>query len=314
MKRVLVVGGAGFVGRNINLATEAYEVYCLDILPLPQGVSRYKAAYQANLLDADSSELISKINPEVLVVLAGVQFQSPIQKTYQREKSFSMNIDIANQIKLISGQNANIKHVVYVSTDMVYGRQNLEILKEEVVPKPIGEYGASKLQAEKILNQISTTLTVIRPRLIVGPGREGTLALLAKFIKLGLPVPLIGNGTNRYQMISVFDLWNAIELVLDLGKAGTFNIGSDNPPTLNELIPDVIKALGRRNRIVKLPKKISEQCLLFLDRLNLSPLAPEQFLIAGQNCVLDTSRIKSLGWTPHDSDFKILSQAMSKLL
>jgi dTDP-glucose 4,6-dehydratase len=149
----------------------------------------------------------------------------------------------------------------------------------------------------------------------VGPGRVGTIKLLSKLIKSNLPIPLIGNGNNRYQLLSVFDLWSAIEKCLQLDINGVFNLGSDNPPILNELMPQVLSNLNRRNRVIRLPKTFTENVLLLLDRMNTSPLAPEQFQIAGQNCVLSTEKFKLISnWEPKYSDEQILTINLQQLL
>jgi dTDP-glucose 4,6-dehydratase len=207
-----------------------------------------------------------------------------------------------------------ITKLIYVSTDMVYGIQNSFSVAEDSHPQPIGEYGKSKLDSENILREHESRVVVLRPRLIVGPGRVGTIKLLSRFIYKNLPIPLIGNGENRYQMLSVFDLWSAIDKSIQTGISGVFNLGSNEPPTLNELFPKVLHTLGRNNKIVRLPQAITERALLFLDTYNLSPLAPEQFLIAGQNCFLSTTKFKSqTGWDAEYSDEEIITEALRNL-
>lgn len=312
MKNVMVIGGAGFVGSNINLGNSDYKLISCDIRQTT--AEAYIEKITQDITEVNASNIIARLNPEVLIVLAGRQFESPIQKKRNRVKSFSLNPQIAKAVVAITQSSSSIKKVIYVSTDMVYGKQESEIIDESFSPAPIGEYGKSKLEAERILSQIGENLIIVRPRLIVGAGRSGTLALLAKFIRMKLPVPIIGSGTNKYQMISVKDLWYAFDVLIRSDASGVFNIGSDNPPKLKDLLPETIHHLGKSNPILRLPRRLTEFALSVLDKANLSPLAPEQFMIAAQNCVLDTNKLRDLGWKPQYSDRDMLRETLEPLL
>jgi len=313
--KILVVGSSGFVGSNLNIIDSKIEFHGIDFADSNIEQSRSYSTY--NRIDFLSSEcltFVSKLEPDFVVLLAGIQFTSPIQKRRNRESDFNKNILIAKQAMEILKQNPSIKKLIYISTDMVYGIQKSVNLDETTKPNPIGEYGRSKLAAEVILQEFRSKVIIFRPRLIVGPGRAGTIKLLSRFIYWNLPIPLIGKGNNRYQMLSVFDLWSAIYKSTSVEIHGVFNLGSDLPPTLNELFAQVLRNLGRKNLIFRLPQRITEHLLLRLDSFNLSPLAPEQFLIAGQDCTLSTNKFKnSTGWSPVYSDLDVITQILSQL-
>jgi dTDP-glucose 4,6-dehydratase len=314
MRKVLVVGGQGFVGNNINLSAKKYESYSVDKISQAGINPNYVDHMIGDVSDYSVHEFIKRLQPEVIIVLAGQQFETPIQKRWKRRKSFEQNQIISQKIVDVVSMLSSIEQLIYVSTDMVYGKQKIGLVSESTTPKPIGEYGKSKLLAEEILRNCSDKLVVLRPRLIVGPGREGTISLLAMFIRRNLPVPIIGKGNNRYQMISVFDLWDAIDICISTRARGIFNVGSKAPPTLNELFSSVLPAVGRKNKVVHVPRRLCELALTLLDFIGFSPLAPEQFLIAGQNCVLDTQKIESLGWIPKHSDEEILAERLKSIL
>ena len=87
---------------------------------------------------------------------------------------------------------------------MTYGTPKTCPVPPDHPQNPLGPYGRSKYAAEKILLATeSIRATIFRPRLITGPGRLGILGKLFTLIKAGLPVPMIGSGTNRYQMVGV---------------------------------------------------------------------------------------------------------------
>ena len=306
------MGSTGFVGSNLNIEEEGIEFHGIDIDDRAERLnSKYASFKKIDFLSLECIDYIGQLQPDYIVLLAGIQFTLPIQKRQERKASFVSNIKIASQASLILNQMPGITKLIYVSTDMVYGIQESLIVTEENQPQPIGEYGQSKLDSENVLREHESRVLVFRPRLIVGPGRMGTVKLLSRFINKNLPIPLIGNGENRYQMLSVFDLWSAIEKSIRTHIVGVFNLGSNQPPTLNDLFPGVLRALGKRNRIVRLPRRLSERALLLLDFCNLSPLAPEQFLIAGHNCILSTAKFKAqTGWIPQYSDEEIITQIL----
>jgi len=313
--KILVVGSTGFVGSNINIEEEGIEFHGIDLDErIEKQNPKYSSFKRIDFLSQKSLDYIYHLQPDYVVLLAGIQFTLPIQKRQNRKASFEKNIEIALQATTMLTQIPGIKKLIYLSTDMVYGTQNLSSVAEDSHPQPIGEYGQSKLDSENILREHESRVVILRPRLIVGPGRVGTIKLLSRFIHKNLPIPIIGNGENRYQMLSVFDLWSAIDKSIKSGITGVFNLGSNAPPTLNELFPRVLRQLGRKNRIIRLPRRMTEKGLLLLDFCNLSPLAPEQFLIAGQNCMLSTEKFRNeTGWEPLYTDQEILTKSLLEL-
>jgi dTDP-glucose 4,6-dehydratase len=158
-------------------------------------------------------------------------------------------------------------------------------------------------------------VTIFRPRLILGTGRTGTIAKLATLVKKKLPVPIIGNGMNRYQFVGVEDVCHAIELSLVIASPGVYNLGSNNPPLIKNLLPEVLKSLGHPERIIKLPASLTKHALRFLDCLGFSPLAPEQFEIADNDYVLSTAKaLAVLGWIPKENDKELLAKSLSYLI
>jgi dTDP-glucose 4,6-dehydratase len=147
-------------------------------------------------------------------------------------------------------------------------------------------------------------VSLFRPRLIIGPGRLGILTNLFKLIKLSLPVPMIGSGQNRYQMVSVFDCASAAVLSGTKGVIdGEFNLGSEGPPRVRDLLKDLIRSVGSKSILVPSPAILVKVVLRALDRVNLSPLVPEQYEIADADYVIDIEHTKStLGWLPKHDD------------
>ena len=177
---------------------------------------------------------------------------------------------------------------------------------------PLGPYGRSKYAAEKILLATeSIRATIFRPRLITGPGRLGILGKLFTLIKAGLPVPMIGSGTNRYQMVGVRDCARAAILAMAAGcPSGPFNLGSAEPPTTRELLQKIIEHAKSHSRLIPLPAGLLKPVLGAMDAVGLTLLFPEQFGIADIDILLDTSETRRvLGWAPLRGDVDMMNAA-----
>jgi nucleoside-diphosphate-sugar epimerase len=305
---VLVTGADGFLGsilmsRNPNFL----------------GLDRFNRSQRVILCDLVDEKSLREVLIEQdvteIVHLAGVQFSTYIRRG-QRADFFQQNVQMAELLSNVAN-SLDIRKIVYVSTDMVYGDRVKSPIREGFIPNPIGEYGASKLAAEKIFTNISNKydVVVMRPRLILGKGRVGTIQKLADLVNSPFPVVFIGNGKNKYQFVAAEDVCAAIELSLSQNVSGVFNIGSDNPPNLDDLFKATLLNLNRKKVILKIPTKFAVLIFDFLDRLGLSPLTPEQYKIAGLDFVLDTYKIKTqLGWSPTKNDQAMLFDSLNNLI
>ncbi|MGL4974695.1 MAG: NAD-dependent epimerase/dehydratase family protein, partial [Bosea sp. (in: a-proteobacteria)] len=207
--------------------------------------------------------------------------------------------------------------LVHFTTDMIYGHSVTVPQTEEHPTKPLGEYGESKLATEALCEtwrQRGMSISLFRPRLIIGPGRLGILVKLFKLVDLNLPVPMIGGGHNPYQFISVFDCASACQAAWRAGLPNSaYNLGSDNPPAVRDLLRQLIKHAGSRSFVLPTPAPLVKFALKSLDWIYRPLMDPEQYLIADEVCILDTSKAKrELGWVPQYNDTDMLLAAYSE--
>ena len=179
---------------------------------------------------------------------------------------------------------------------------------------PLGEYGLSKLKTEELAaewRKRGMSISMFRPRLIIGPGRLGILEKLFKLIDYNLPVPMIGSGKNPYQFISVFDCAEAARLAFKAGVPNeAYNLGSHNPPPVQEAARRPDPHAGSRSLLVPTPGWAVKRTLDLLDLLNLPIMDPEQYLIADEIACSTSSRPKrELGWVPQYRDEDMLIAA-----
>jgi len=204
---------------------------------------------------------------------------------------------------------AGISRFVFVSSDMVYGPpREAGLLREDAPTQPVGPYGRSKVASEahcRAAREKIGDVTVLRPSVIIGPGRLGLMQKLFDMIRTGRSVPMFGPGTNRHHMIAVDDLARACLLALDRATNGTYNIASQNPPTTRELLSELCRRAGSPSQLLGLPTAPMQLLLSMLWSVRLSPMNPEQYLIAPLDYVLDTSAAQQkLGFVAarHDTD------------
>lgn len=312
----IIMGGDGFVGRHLaaKLIAAGEEVVIGDIAK--DSIDIYRSAKHVSVDIRDPVALRRRlpIAADDVVYNLAARMLTPIQpRRHRRAFCWPTNFEGARNL-FEATRDAGASKLVQFTTDMVYGR-TLTTPKTEHHPQhPLGEYGSSKLAAEKVAEAFrkdGLDITIFRPRLIIGPGRLGILAKLFKLIDRSLPVPMIGSGKGPYQFISVFDCADAAVLAWKAGVPNAeYNLGSDEPPSVRALLSMLIKEVGSRSILVPTPARLVKLTLAALDRINRPLLDPEQYLIADEHCVLDTSRAKrELGWWPKYSDGDMLVAA-----
>lgn len=243
--------------------------------------------------------------------LATRQFAGEVPSKKREEWFFDVNVNGTQKV-LEYMKNSEIHNLIFFSTDMTYGIPVCCPVPADAPQNPLGPYGKGKVEAEKLIRaQDNLNATIFRPRLITGAGRLGILEKLFKLIKHNLPVPMIGNGSNRYQMVSVEDCVKAAILAIEHqfpNKA--FNLGSATPPTTKELLKGIIDHAKSKSILVPCPTLPVKITLKALDSVGLTLLYPEQFGIADKDVLLETSETKEiLGWEPSKDDITAMCEA-----
>jgi dTDP-glucose 4,6-dehydratase len=197
---------------------------------------------------------------------------------------------------------------------MVYGYPQSVPINEDHPTLPLGEYGKSKLASEELCQKYrerGINISIFRPRPIVGPGRLGILTKLFNLVDKNLPIPMIGSGRNAYQFVSVFDCVSAMRRAWHAGCPNeTYNLGSGAPPSVRQLLASLINEAQSRSIILSTPASIVKAVLEGLDYLNMPVMDPEQYLIADEHYILDTSKAECwLGWRPERRDEDMLIAA-----
>ncbi|KQZ13878.1 MULTISPECIES: NAD(P)-dependent oxidoreductase [unclassified Mesorhizobium] len=313
--RHIIFGGDGFVGRHLapKLVADGQDVIVADIVK--SDLSHYRSVkhVHCDVTDAASVAAVG-IKADDMVYNLSAKMLSPIQVRAKRH-DFFFPVNYHGTVNIIEAMDkAGAPKLVHFTTDMIYGHTVTYPMTEEHPVSPLGEYGLSKWRTEELAadwRQRGMSISLFRPRLIIGPGRLGILEKLFKLIDWNLPVPMIGSGKNPYQFISVFDCAEACRAAWKAGVPNeAYNLGSLNPPPVRKLLGDLIKHAGSKSILVPTPGWAVKRTLDLLDWMNMPIMDPEQYLIADEECVLDVSKAKrQLGWAPQYRDEDMLIAA-----
>ena len=315
--RYIVIGGLGFTGNYLvkKLVDEGQEVVVLDHSENPKA-SRNVKILTIDITDEKMLREVPLFSDDIVIHLAARQYHSRLPR-FNRESYFN-KVNYTGTKNILNWMKSHSCHsLIYFSSDMVYGFPKFLPVTTEHQKSPIGPYGKSKLKSEQLcaeFTKVGFRITIFRPRMIIGPGRYGVLIKLFKLIKVGLPVPTIGSGYNHYQMVSVFDCVKAIECALEKNiPNATYNLGSANPPIVNDLLMALINQAKSRSVLLPLPARLVKGVLGIFDFIGIPLMYPEQYLIADIEYRVDISNVmEDLNWQPEYSDIDMMSQSFEE--
>jgi dTDP-glucose 4,6-dehydratase len=310
-----ILGGNGFVGQY--LANELFalgkKVVVCDLQDKLNGSINALCEYcQVDVREIDSIQKLPVSSDDIVINLAANQYHT---KVLRNRKEYFFSVNTAGTENLLSViYEKGCRNFLMCSTDMTYGKPRYLPVDIRHPQNPFGPYGQSKKAAEEICKKYrekGMNITIMRPRMINGPGRLGILVKLFKLIDMGLPVPTIGNGKNHYQMISVFDCVSAIICALNHNMPNKeYNLGSKNSPNVKELLRSVIASANSKSIVVPTPGRLVKLALGFFDFVGLTIMYKEQFMIADEEYMLDISETeKDLDWTPKYDDAAMIKEA-----
>ncbi|STO97356.1 NAD(P)-dependent oxidoreductase [Helicobacter canis] len=326
--RYIVLGGSGFVGSYTiaalaesmaNSRIQKAEIFCLDRVPNP-ALDAFSTFVPCDLLQGFDFALDSS---DIIIHLAARAYApKPPLKPFGLKalKQYFYEVNVAGtQALLTSMLESKASKLIYFSTDMVYGTPAYLPVDSRHKRTPFGYYGASKVQAEDLIvsaREQGINASIFRPRIIVGAGRYGILTKLFALISHSLPVPLIGDGSNCYQMISVQDCAQAIICAIEKSfPNNAYNLGSHNPPTIKALLSDLITQAGSKSLLIPTHAGSVKLALSVLETLGVPLMYKEQYAIADCQYIVDISSTQAeLGWSPQYSDSDMLLAAYKQYL
>ena len=301
-----ISGGAGFLGLHLarRLVADGHDVRTLDLVPLDDpdlGVQEVRGDVRD---EAASRELVN--GARILVHAAAAL---PIRGS--RDEIRSVNVD-GTLTLLAAAAEAGVKRVVLVSSTAVYGVPDKHPIEEDDPLAGVGHYGESKIEAEEMCRAFmrrGLDCVILRPKTFIGPERLGVFEILFDWIREGRRIYVLGDGSNRYQLLAVEDLVEAVVLAARKRAAAghTLNLGAAQFGTVRADLQALIDHAGSSSRITPIPVRPAETALRALELARLSPLVEWHYKTAHRDSFVDTSRAERvLGWRPRLSNAEAL--------
>ncbi len=285
MKNILLTGINGFVGTNLyDHLKFKNEITGLD---LPPNLSRKKCT----MYTWDEFSMFPEL--DVIIHLAGMAHDT--KGNANESQYFDVNVGLTQKIFEYFLSSSAQKFIFFSSVKAIADSVEGGFLTERATPKPKTSYGKSKLAAEKyLLSQplpVNKKLYILRPAMIHGTGNKGNLNLLYSIVQKGIPYPL-GLFDNRRSFTSIGNLNFIIEqLIYREVKSGIYNICDDVPLSTVKIVEMIYDALGKKRKILNIPKSFVYRIANIGDLLGL-PLNSERLKKMTESYIVSNSEIK----------------------
>jgi nucleoside-diphosphate-sugar epimerase len=302
-QKVLITGGAGFLGINLvrHLMAKGYALASLDVEEFD-----YPEMHKVETLKGDIRD--KSLLDQAMEGVDFVVHTAAALPLYTPDDIYTTDVEGTRNV-LEAARRHGVERVVHVSSTAVYGIPDHHPLYETDKLEGVGPYGQAKIQAEMICLEYRAkgmVVPVIRPKSFVGPERLGVFALLYDWALNGHNFPMIGSGKNRYQLLDVEDLCEAIYLTLTLPETqvnDTFNVGAAEFTTMKEDYQAVLDYAGHGKKVVSFPAAPAIWGLRVLDRLKLSPLYTWVYETASKDSFVSIEKAeRQLGFRPKYSN------------
>ena len=275
MTRVLVTGGAGFIGSHLvdALLADGVHVTTLDNFDgfydratKEQNIASHRRHANWTLLEGDIRDLTAMRSQlsagyDLIVHLAakaGVRSSIEDPLTYQ-----DVNVK-GTQNLLEFAREARIRHFVFASSSSVYGlNPRVPWSEEDSVLAPISPYASTKVSGE-LLGHVYSRLygirfTALRFFTVYGPRQRPDLAIhkFAKLMLAGKSIPMFGDGSTRRDYTFVDDIVAGVRAAMayDRTPYEVINLGNNQTLSLSDMIAGLEGALGVSARVERLPEQ-----------------------------------------------------------
>jgi len=271
-RRIVLVGGAGFIGHHLalrlrrlgatvtvvdSLAVNNYHHFKSNVSVVPSaelylGIIEHRLALLREagipLIELDArdyhalSRAFAEIKPDTVVHLAAVSHADKSNRDPLATFDHSLRT-LENSLDNARSKSLGVRHFVYFSSSTIYGNFAVEAVTEETPCEPIGIYAALKFAGEKMViayNQVfDVPYTIVRPSALYGPrcvSRRIGQILIENAIQ-GLEITIQGDGSDRLDFTYVDDLVQGLVLVLsnEAARNQTFNLTFGQSRSISEM-------------------------------------------------------------------------------
>jgi UDP-glucose 4-epimerase len=277
--RILVTGGAGFIGSHIveAYASQGHEVAVVDNLwrygggrleNLPSGVRHYKVDVSdtAALAEVFATERPEIVNHQAAQASVKISTDDPI---------YDARINIIGLLNVLDQcRQLGTRKVIFASSAATYGSPEHMPITEETRQLPESPYGITKMAAEHYLRYFHAAYgldyTAFRYGNVYGPrqdpnGEAGVIAIFTGRLLTDEPVRIDWDGEQAKDYVYVGDIAQASVLALDAGSARIYCLGTGKPTSVNELHRRLVAITGHSTPVIHAPKRAGDVHLASLD-------------------------------------------------
>ncbi|MDR3222485.1 MAG: dTDP-glucose 4,6-dehydratase [Methanobrevibacter sp.] len=268
MMKILITGGAGFIGANfiqymLNKYPN-YDIVNIDALTYCGNLENLKDFQDNNNYefikgDINNSKLVNEIIKDDIEYIVNFAAESHVDRSITNPKIFLESNIVGTQTLLEAGKKHDIKKFIQISTDEVYGSLGKEGYFTENTPlSPNSPYSASKAGADLLVRAYNETydfpVNITRCSNNYGPYQfpEKLIPLMINNALNNEKLPVYGDGKNVRDWLHVYDHCTAIDFVLHKGKVGdVYNIGGNNEKENIEIVKLILNYLNKDESLIK---------------------------------------------------------------
>ncbi|TJY44263.1 NAD-dependent epimerase/dehydratase family protein [Cohnella pontilimi] len=272
--KVLITGGAGFIGSHLAEAMSAIgaEVHILDNLSTGTAdrIPAKAVFHQGDIANSSDVTRVMALRPDFVFHLAA---QTDVRRSLLDPVS-DADINIIGTINVLqASRQSGVKKIIFSSSCAVYGDTGSNTIDEGSAAKPISFYGISKLASEHYIQAFhdlyGLPYTILRYANVYGPGQKtngeaGVVSVFLQRIKNHLPLIIYGNGEQTRDFLYVEDVVKANLLSLFKGNNQIIQLGTSVRTSIEQLAGCLQELHGDEVRILheaEKPGEIRHSCL-----------------------------------------------------
>ena len=267
--KILVTGGAGFIGSHIvdQCVARGHEVAVLDSLWAEGGGKEQNLNPKARFFHADITDdaalqsIFDEVRPEVVSHQAAQHSVAISTKNPQ----FDARVNVLGLLNVLTNcTRVGTRKIVFASSGATYGTPARLPVDEEVPQRPESPYGITKMVAEHYLRYWQEanglSYTALRYGNVYGPrqdpgGEAGVIAIFARRFLNHESVRIDWDGEQQKDYVFVEDVARANVLAMEHGENDIFCIGTGKGASVNELYNTLATIIGYKPEIVRAPKR-----------------------------------------------------------
>jgi UDP-glucose 4-epimerase len=255
--RVLVTGGAGFIGSHVvdELLLHKFEVVIVDNLStgLRENINSAAEFVKLDIAEDDMTQLFSERKFDFVIHLAA---QTAVPRSLV-EPDFDARVNVLGTVNLLeASRKTGVKKILFASSAAVYGDVESIPLTEEVGVQPTSFYGLSKVTAEryfKLYREVfGLDYAVLRYANVYGErqgdsGEGGVVSIFCRKFFNNQPINIFGDGGQTRDFIYVGDVARAnCQALITPAASGVFNISTFTETSVNELAEIMAQISGKQ--------------------------------------------------------------------